>query len=196
MSVAARAPIGRPASARHGARPRLHLRLVHSRGRRLHGTRAKYVVDGCRCHRCRQANTAYWRERRRRPGPALIPAAAVRDHLRWLQERGVGRRQVAALSGVPESVVAGVRSGGRRRVSIATADRLLSVTADQPAAGALVDAAEARRLVELLVDAGRTRSWIAQELGATGRALRLGERTTTARARAIEDLARREGVSA
>lgn len=170
-----------------------HLRLVHSRGRQPHGTRARYVKLGCRCSRCRAANAAYWRTWRRRP-PAAVPAGPVREHLDWLAEHGIGARQVAERSGVDRSLVRQIRSGRRRSIAVATAERLLDVTHDDVADGALVDAAGAHRHVELLVAAGRSRSWIARELGAAGRALRLGERTTVSRARAIEQLARREGV--
>lgn len=195
MSAPARQAVARrqPASAPPKKRPR-HLRLVHSRGHQPHGTRACYVFRDCRCTPCRAANAADWRARQRAL-PTTASATSVRRHLARLESAGVGYRQVAAAAGVAERTVWEIRSGARRRVSLATWERILAVGPDAAAPGALVDARASWRLVEQLVAAGRSRAWIARQLGAGGRELKLGRhRTTVERARAIEDLARREGV--
>jgi hypothetical protein len=169
-----------------------HLRLVE---RRPHGTRSRYVVERCRCRSCRSANTAYWRERRRHPSP-LVDATPVREHLEWLASRGIGKRAIAAATGLHTTVIVAIRSGRRRRITIGVGEALLAVSVQdlKPLDGALVDAGDTWRRIEQLVAAGRTRAWIARQLGAPDGRLRLGrERVTASTARAIERLAQVEG---
>lgn len=172
---------------------RRHLDLVHSR-RRSHGTRARYVRDRCRCRPCRAANAAYARARKRRP-VVLIPAGPIREHLEWLRDRGIGYRQVAAESGVPERIVFALRSGDQQRVSVETHERLAAVTWHDIADGALVDASPTWELVRALQVAGWPKARIASRLGAGTRWLQLGHAQITAgKARAVAALAAGEGV--
>ncbi len=62
---------------------------------RTHGTYAKYVQDRCRCADCRQANSAYERDRTQRTSPPYVTAAPARAHILELRSAGVGPKQVA-----------------------------------------------------------------------------------------------------
>lgn len=167
--------------------------------RRAHGTRAKYVLERCRCGRCRAANTAYVRERDRAcrrpdgPGPAYVPAGRVRQHLEWLRANGVGMRRVAELSGVSRSILSDILHGRQRRVRPETGERILALGPRHAAPGSLVDARPTWALLEQLLSDGYTRTWIAGRLGSRARvpALQIGSgRILVSTARAVEDLVR------
>ena len=97
-------------------------------GERLCGTRAKYVLEHCRCSECRRANADYQRRRSRaarRPDEQLdaahVPAGPARAALRSLQDNGVGLRRIAAATGVSRKTLAVIRSGRQARVNRVTA---------------------------------------------------------------------------
>lgn len=77
---------------------------LHKVAGHQHGTRACYVLDGCRCRPCSKANAEAegWRERQKAYGRyhKYVSAEHVRAHLRDLGEYGIGLKQVARLSGV------------------------------------------------------------------------------------------------
>ncbi len=110
---------------------------------RPHGTRAKYVVEGCHCEACRRANRDYQagREMRRlqeqygAKDPDLLPADEVREHLHNLSRHGVGRRQVRRLTGISTGTIWKIKTGETRRVLATTADLVLGITTDQRAGG-------------------------------------------------------------
>lgn len=174
---------------------------------RAHGTRACYVFGpesgsdrskGCRCEPCREANRSYARERdraTRRPDvavePAYIDATEVREHLLWLHRQGVGRRAINAQSGVALSSIVKLRTGQLTRCRPTTARKILDVLPSDVSDGALVDARKTWRLINALVRAGYTRSYIAGRLGSTAEtpALQIGRRRcTAANARAVRAL--------
>lgn len=118
------------------------------------GTRAKYVLDRCRCEPCSRANSEAetWRERQKAYGRynKYVPAEFVREHLRELGEYGIGLKRVAKLSGVstgtlskimfgvyapPEGEFRGCKGEGRRvrepsrRVLRSTAEKIYAVEA-------------------------------------------------------------------
>lgn len=168
------------------------------------GTRSAYSA-GCRCDRCRAANTAYQAQRvARAANPTLadaasaaVDAAPVREHLEQLAAAGVGLRAVSAASGVSRSRLARLRSGEGRKVLPATRDAILAVVPAHAADRAIVDAAPTWRRVEELLAAGWTKSQITAALGHRGRGLQLGrERVTKANADRIEELWRRHVVEA
>jgi hypothetical protein len=121
-----------------------------------HGTRATYR-HGCRCLRCRAANAAY------RPSApiVLVSADAARAYLLALKAKGIGARQVAALSGVSIAQVRRVRAGEVTQIRPATASRLLAVK-PIPAAGVLVPSWPCRRLLDGLKREGFTRTDLAK----------------------------------
>jgi hypothetical protein len=104
----------------------------------------------------------------------LIPTAEVVTHIRWLQSQGVGVKTIAKASGVASSVVTRILEGQIARTRRSTAAKLISVGADAVRDGARMRADDTLALVASLVDAGYTRSWIAQELGSSAGGLQVG----------------------
>ncbi|HVB99020.1 MAG TPA: hypothetical protein VNJ12_06765 [Candidatus Dormibacteraeota bacterium] len=149
-----------------------------------HGTRVKYL-GGCRCLPCRAANAGYEcrRVRARRSGDwnGLIPAGRARQHLLALSRAGVGRRTVADIAGVPQSLLHRIRTGRRRRIRARTARRILLVSRTAMNDARLVPAGRAWRMIDRLVEEGFTRAEIARRLGYRSRALQLNRARITAR---------------
>lgn len=164
---------------------------------REHGTRAKYVIEKCRCEPCTIANREYSRSRdraTRRPDEVarspFIAAGAVRHHLLELSAAGVGYKAVAIAAGVSKTSLANVLNGTAARIARSTASKVLAVTPAAVADGALVDGARTWELVERLLAAGWTKAAISRAIGQHGRALQLGRDRVTARnARLVADLA-------
>ena len=103
------------------------------------GTRAKYVLEHCRCPACRRANADYQRRRSRaarRPDERLeaahVPADETRLQLRALQDSGTGLRSLAAATGLSRKTLALIRSGRQQRVSRTTAERVLALPPGTP----------------------------------------------------------------
>ena len=168
---------------------------------RQHGTRARYVIDKCRCEPCTTANRLYGRERDRQarrvaygiepPNPAYIDATEARNHLRWLATVGVGRRQVHQQTGVAMSAITKIRDGKVTKARPHTIDRILAVGRSNAAPGALIDAKPTWRKIRELQDAGYTNTWIARQLGSTATrpALQIGKtQVTAATARKVNQL--------
>lgn len=142
---------------------------------RAHGTRAKYVIEKCRCTACTTANRMYARERDRSinrdklgtgpPHARYVDAAQARAHLRWLSSVGVGRRTIARRTGLSLSALQEIKAGRHRRIRPETADSILGVGKfDRPKA-TRVDATEAFALVDDLLYLGFTKVRIAEALG-------------------------------
>ena len=110
---------------------------------RLHGTRAKYVVEKCRCQDCRRANTAYQTVREKRKAyelfgaiaPALVPADEAGKYLRLLRRNGVGLRRIRELTGLSRSSLDKLAKGRRQRVTYRTHDLVTGVCLDDRAKG-------------------------------------------------------------
>lgn len=162
-----------------------------------HGTHACYVLDGCRCDRCREACRTYERHRGRaqRSGqPVTVDAGPVRAHVRSLMADGrgdnlgaVGLKQIAKVSGVAHGALwkliygAPDRAGPSKRVRRDTAERVLAVTRADMADGATVPAEGTWRRVDQMVAAGWAKAAIARHVhGPQAVALQLSRRTVTA----------------
>jgi hypothetical protein len=164
---------------------------------REHGTRAKYVVDKCRCDECRRACADYQRELTARIAPAYVLAQPAREHVEHLMALGMGFKRVAEVAGVSASAVAALLYGKKvgdkhraptKRIRPETAAALLAVDFD-PNDGAMVDAAEMWRQVKELVAAGIPRTRIAERLGThAGNLYPRGEKVTAARARTVGEM--------
>lgn len=164
---------------------------------RPHGTRAKYVVEKCRCDECRRACSEYERERTARIAPAYVYAQPAREHVEHLMSLGMGFKRVAEVAGVSQSAVAsllyGKKVGDKRRaptkrIRPETAAALLAVDFD-PNDGALVDATEMWRQVEEMVAAGIPRTRIAERVKThTGNLYDRGGKVTAARARTVAEM--------
>jgi hypothetical protein len=151
---------------------------------RPHGDRIRYRA-GCRCTECRRANTQYEiaRAAARRAGDwnGIVSAEKARAHIEQLSLAGVGYRQVADASGVPISIVQGIKRGNRTRCRALTERAILAVTPQATADGALVDARPTWKLLNELVRTGYTKSKLAAELGLQAPALQIGRRQCTLR---------------
>lgn len=88
-------------------------------------------LAGCRCRRCRDGNAAYERkleQNRRLHGPNdLVPTDRVREHLRHLQQFGMGHKTVAKHGGVGKTVLAEILWYGKRQMRRRSALRVLAV---------------------------------------------------------------------
>lgn len=147
---------------------------THPLARHEHGTRNAYVLDRCRCRRCRDANAAYERQHAKdkaygRPH-RYVDAQPVRDHLAALAAAGMGWQRAARAAGITSGGVMTKLLFGvdgkppSRRVTRATADALLAVRLDV-ADGARVDATGTVRRLRALIAAGWTGTALAGRLG-------------------------------
>jgi hypothetical protein len=152
---------------------------------REHGTRAKYVVEKCRCQPCTIANRLYARERDRTerriaygiesPPVIFIDATETREHIQWLRKVGIGRRQIHATSGVALSTIQKIGSGQLLKIRPKTADRILAVGRHRAAGGTLIDAKPTWRLINDLLKHGCTRAQIARHINHNARALQISK---------------------
>lgn len=96
-------------------------RYIAPDSRRPHGTRAKYVVDKCRCEPCTADNLAKANERRHaisRPDETwvpYVPAGRARDHVRDLAAHGIGLKTIAKVSGVSHGALWKLMYGDTKR---------------------------------------------------------------------------------
>jgi hypothetical protein len=185
------------------AQGRVRQGCTHPRARHVHGTRAAYVKDRCRCTDCTAANTAAGRAVHRaqtfgrwRP---FMDAAPVRDHIRALRAAGVGVQQIAMLAGISTSHVRELGKPGRdgnpsvRRVRPETAQRVLRIRVDQANRGprSLVAATGTRRRLQALIAVGWPHDELAARLGRGSAGLRrsmLSDSVTAQTAQDVSDL--------
>jgi hypothetical protein len=175
----------------------------HPRARHVHGTRAAYVKDRCRCTDCTAANTAAGRAVHRaqtygRWAP-FVDAAPVRKHIRELRAAGIGVEQIAVLAGIFTSHVRELGHHGRdgnpgiRRVRPETAQRVLRIRIDQAnrAPRSHVSATGTRRRLQALIAAGWPHDELAARLGRSSAGLRrsmLSDSVTAQTAQDVSDL--------
>jgi hypothetical protein len=179
-----------PTMAARGLRP-----VGELAARRPHGERLRYLA-GCRCLPCRCANARYEQQRlaarRRGEWNGLVPAGAVRAHLRELSKRGIGYRTAADAASVARSVVAKILKGERWQIRAQTAKRLLAVTPAARADHSTVPAARTWRLIDQLLAEGFSKARLARELGMRTPALQISKTRVLARTQlAVERLWRR-----
>lgn len=165
---------------------------------RAHGTRAKYVIERCRCNACRAVASEYQRRRVRaisRPDEAwvpYVPAGPARRHVERLGEQGVGAKSVAKLAGVPHGTISKLLYGDPRRgmrpskrIRPETARKILAVTVDQAAGAQKIDATATWRMLDELIAKGWPKAHLAELIiGRTARSLQIQRtlvRASTAR---------------
>jgi len=133
-----------------------------------HGSRARYV-SGCHCAQCREANRLYYYVRIKAKifgrWDGIVPAGRARRHILKLSRRGIGRRAVAAVSGVSETILFRIRSGLRRQIRASTERRILAVTFDAYSDAALVSNARTWQRIGVLLSEGFTKQELARRLG-------------------------------
>jgi hypothetical protein len=169
---------------------------VHPRARRVHGTRAAYVADRCRCTACRRANRRAAQARRRAIAygrwQPYTEAGPVREHVQALRAGGFGVERIIAVSGVGSGTVRRLLYGNRRtgaplkQIKTATAHRLLAVEPGAAiAAGSLCDAAGTARRLQGLIAAGWSLNRLAGHLGRDPASVRASMNRTRVRARTV-----------
>lgn len=151
-------------------------------GRKECGTRAKYI-SGCRCVKCRAANSAYQceRERRRAAGESnpLVDAAPAREHIRSLSKQGIGYKTVAEYSGVGKSTLFQIAKGERVQVRRNTLDAILAVDRSCYSAGTLLPANEVWKQIKWMRTEGFTDREIARRAGIRCGHLQIGSKRVT-----------------
>jgi hypothetical protein len=119
---------------------------------------------------CRAANSRYQCARdaaKRHEGDhrGLVSAAEVRLFVRRLSELGIGYKTVCDAASYSRTSMVRILRGERTKIRADAAKRILAVDRSCVADGALISAAETRRLLRELIDLGYTRQWIARQLG-------------------------------
>lgn len=159
-----------------------------------HGTRARYVA-GCKCLRCRAANSNYNVSRRQAKengdSRALVSADKALVHIKRLSAKGIGYKAVAEASGVSRSVVGRILWGDKRFLRVPTEAAILAVDEQAIADHAHVPAGPTWQKIERLLEDGYTKTQIAKWLGSKAKtpALQLQRDFITAKsALAVERL--------
>lgn len=157
---------------------------VHG-GKHPHGSKQRYTMDRCHCGPCRAANRDYQAQLRRAHayGQAdLVPADRAREHVQRLRAAGMGVNRIAAVSGVPLSVLSRLlwadHRNGRvaKRMRRSTEAKLLALDVDL-ATSALVPGVGSRRRLQAMVALGWTQKRLAQLLGVEPENLRVTMRS-------------------
>ncbi|MFE3126750.1 hypothetical protein ACFXHD_25380 [Streptomyces hydrogenans] len=170
---------------------------------RPHGY-ARYKLDGCHCYTCAWAVSEYTHQRetavKAGTWQPYVPAAPVREHIRRLQECGMGLRAIATAADVDRKRLQGIitgrpdRSTGPQekvRPHIAIAVLRVEPTLDTLAPRALVTSTGTHRRLQALMAAGWPKSHLADRMGWTYTnlsALLKNERVMVQTARAARDL--------
>jgi hypothetical protein len=193
--------IERAARRENRARTRVRRECIHSGAHHVHGTRAAYGKDRCRCMACTAANTAasrrMTRERTFGRWQPFVNAGATHRHITALREAGIGVERIAQLSGVSVSHVrelADPRQGespATRRVRPITAMRILSVAIDDAsrAPHSRVASTGTRRRLQALITVGWTPELLAAQLGRRPSSLRGSMTSRSVTARTAQDVA-------
>lgn len=154
--------------------------LVAGPSHRWHGTRAKYVVESCRCTPCKRANRREENHRTRmhiygRWQP-YVDADPVRAHVATLEAYGLGWKRIARLAGVSTGCMSKLLYGHpqrglapSKRVRPETAAKILAVTAaaDVLAGHSTIDGTGTRRRLQALCAAGWPQAQLARRLRMT-----------------------------
>lgn len=145
--------------------------------------------------------TVYWREykrSKRRPDVldlgSLVNTGSLRSHLEELRAVGVGVPTIARASGVSKATIDKIRTGARRRCTVATRDALLAVF---PSDSPFVPAAPVRAQVDALL---ATRRWSGRALaravhgGQASQVVLGAEKVSRRTADRVQQLARAAGL--
>lgn len=135
-----------------------------------HGMRSRYIC-GCRCELCTKANREYANQRNKlnvyhinRDG--LVPAGGARAYINYLSKMGVGKRAISAASDVGLTTITDIKAGTKTHIRAQTELRIMQVTEEAVADGAVIPAKQTWKLVSEMMRLGNlTRGEIAQRLG-------------------------------
>lgn len=171
------AELARRRAERAAGGPRRNCR--HKRAHHVHGTRAAYVKDRCRCKRCTRANTAdsrtSHRERTYGRWEPYVDAGPAREHILALREAGFGLRRIAQLADVSTTTLRAMIDpypdghDPRTKIRPETADAILAIRPERAARAryATVDPVGTRRRLQALVAIGWSLPQLAAHLGRT-----------------------------
>jgi hypothetical protein len=191
----------RAARRANRARTRVKRECTHVRGHHVHGTRAAYVRDGCRCTDCTAGNTAASRtaNRERTYGrwQPFTDAEPVRQHLTALRAAGIGVERIARLAQTSVSQIRELAAAANgdaplpRRIRPSTAARILSIDiADaNRAPHSRVDATDTRRRLHALVALGWPPEHLTAQLDRRPSSLRRSMTSSSVTTRTAQDVA-------
>lgn len=150
------------------------------------GNTVCYIAHKCRCDTCRTNATDRARARRRSQlygtfDTGLVPAGPARDHIKLLQESGMGYKQIATATGLGFTAITSLMYGRKgskgdpRKGSVLlqilrtkeAAILAIHPHADLLAAGANVNSLGTRRRIQALVTRGWSQQKIANQVGIT-----------------------------
>jgi len=170
----AKAANGRAIAARvdHTPKPCHHKQTTH-----VHGTRACYVLDKCRCTPCGQ-DRAHWERTSSRAKAYgrwdnLVDAGPAREHVATLAAQGMGLKRIVAVSDISQGLLWKLVYGKRHqdgsrvpsvRITKSANERILAVRLDL-ADGARIDSTGTTRRIQGLVAIGWSQSKLAVRLG-------------------------------
>ena len=172
---------------------------AHKIANHMHGTRACYTLDSCRCDDCQEARLRYDRRRKKWLGafpqlPApMVDAAPVRVHLESLMGEGMGPKRIAEVSRVPHGAISKLLYGdykGRppsKTITRRNAEILLGLELDL-ADGARIPKIEAVLIVDELLARGWTKTGLSGRFGSYPGNLLRGPTTTAGTLRALRRL--------
>ncbi|WP_375502668.1 helix-turn-helix domain containing protein [uncultured Jatrophihabitans sp.] len=151
----------------------------HKRTHHIHGTRAAYVKDRCRCRRCTRANTAEsrtsHRERTYGRWEPYVDAGPARERILALREAGFGLRRIAKLANVSTTTLRAIIDTSpdgrmpRDKIRPETAEAILAVSTERAsrAGYATVDPIGTRRRLQALIAIGWSLPQLAAHLDRT-----------------------------
>jgi len=180
---------------------RMKRECTHPHVRHLHGTRAAYVKDRCRCPDCTAANTAAsrtaTRERIYGRWHPYVEAGPVRERITALRAAGIGVERIAQLAGLSVSQIRQLSERSRGdsptlpRVRPSTATRILGVSIETTsrAPGARVDATGSRRRLQALMAMGWPVGGLADQLGRRTNSIQRSMTGESVTARTAQDVA-------
>lgn len=140
--------------------------IARASERKAHGTYARYV-SGCKCFRCRVANSHF-----RAGGPRngkIVSAEAARQHVLELAKRGMGYKTIGDAAGVNHNILWGIRQGTRPRARQSTIDKILAVDFSAAPDGLRVPAGPTWEILDELIRRGFAKSQLAAWLGYTAK---------------------------
>jgi hypothetical protein len=131
-----------------------------------------YNSHSCGCDSCLNLNRTYTADVRKQRAYGRfdgehVDGAAVREHLAYLLEQGIGAPTVSRLTGISTRTIQGIRQDRSPRVVSRNAAAILAIhpTFDLLAGGAFVPSRGVRRRLQALIAAGWTQTRIAAEYG-------------------------------
>lgn len=150
-------------------------------GPRPHGSRAKYVVEKCRCEACRTANAEAQRLRTRLKAygryNCFVDAEASRKQINFLMLSGMRiKGDISRLTGISWTTLWKIRTKQRTKVTPETERRLMELDPlVTERCGNYVPADEVWETVYRIMECGYSRAFIARKLGYRARALQIGK---------------------